>query len=184
MASAYSTSFPFPEFNKWNSTEQDQYYNFGINATLTLIPKKFIITGGYNASLGYTTIQTGNPAFVPTFVGPVPATATAINATAFTWNQVRNIFQTARVVAKFYVTEKLSVRGGFAWEGYSEKDFARDPMQQFMGFYENVPASPVLQPPFGYTSSLSSAGIQSVYLGATVPGYNAYVVSGYVRYDF
>jgi hypothetical protein len=77
-------------------------------------------------------------------------------------------------VGRYRLTEKLQVRGGLAYERYTEKDFARDPMQPFMGFYEQaVPGGP-----------LQAAGIQSVYLGATQPNYEAYIFSGFVRYQF
>jgi hypothetical protein len=69
------------------------------------------------------------------------------------------------------------LRGGFAYERYSEKDYARDPMQPFMGLYE-----------VSFTqagaSTLNAAGIQSTYLGATSPGYETYILSAFVRYEF
>jgi hypothetical protein len=73
--------------------------------------------------------------------------------------------QTVRVIAKYRVTEKLSVRSGFAYERYNEKDWARDPMQAFMGNYDSTTpgGAPVTQ------------GVQSVWLGATRPNYERHL---------
>jgi hypothetical protein len=174
MASRYVTDFTTAAgnnpVNDWKSKSKDEFYNFGVNAVLDIIPKKFNITLGYSASLGYTTMTTSNPNFVP----PPSPPGTNAAATAYYWDKVFNVLQTFRIVAKYFVTEKLSLRGGFASERFSEKDFARDPMQPFMGFYEQaVPNGPPV-----------AAGIQSVYLGATVPSYEAYTLSGFVRYEF
>jgi len=151
--------------NNWISTDKDEFHNVGVNATLDIIPKKFNVTLGYNAAFGYTTIKTSNPNF---------SAATSSSATAYPWDKVFNVLQTFRITAKYNLTEKLSLRGGFAYERYAEKDFARDPMQPFMGVYDQaVPGGPLV-----------SSAIQSVFLGATVPSYESYTLSGSVRYEF
>jgi len=153
--------------NNWISTDKDEFHNVGANATLDIIPKKFNVTLGYNAALGYTTIKTSNPNFN---VGG----ATNASATAYPWDKVFNVLQTFRITAKYNLTEKLSLRAGFAYERYAEKDFARDPMQPFMGLYDQaVPGGPLV-----------SSAVQSVFLGATVPSYESYTLSGSVRYEF
>jgi hypothetical protein len=172
MASRYLVGGAFPGIpaNDWKSKSKDQFHNVGVNATVDIVPKKFNVTLGYSVTFGYTTIKTSNPNFV---LGG-GAAGTQASATAYNWDQVSNILQTFKIVGKYRVTEKLSLQGGFAYERYTEKDFARDPMLPFMGFYEQaVPGGP-----------LQAAGIQSVYLGATVPNYEAYILSAFVRYDF
>jgi len=77
-------------------------------------------------------------------------------------------------VGRYRLTEKLQVRGGFAYERYNERDFARDPMRPFMGDFEMVTP----------TGPIPNTGIQSVWLGATKPNYEAYIFSGFVRYQF
>lgn len=157
--------------NDWVSKSKDEFHNVGLNAVVDLVPKKFDVTLGYTVSFGYTTIRTSNPTSPPT----TPATATSSNASAFDWDKVFNVLQTARVVARYRFTERFQVRLGYAYERYTERDFARDPMQPFMGDYER--ATPT-------STSLISAGLQSVYLGATQPNYEANVFSFLVRYDF
>ena len=168
MVSRYLVGGVFPGIpaNDWNSKSKDQFHNVGVNAVATLVPKKFDVTLGYAVTFGYTSFRTANPNFV--------AGTTQASATAYNWDQVSNILQTVKVVAKYRVTEKFSLRGGFAYERYTERDFARDPMQPFMGGYEQaVPGGPPIP-----------AGIQSVYLGATQPSYEAFIFSVFVRYEF
>ena len=108
-------------------------------------------------TFGYTTIKAENlnPAF----------TTRALN-----YDRIQNILQTVKIVGRYRLTERLSVRGGFAYERYDERNFARDPMQPFLGYYD--------------TSTSNSTGIQSVYLGATTPNYESYTIAGFVRYEF
>ena len=79
-------------------------------------------------------------------------------------------------MGRYRLTEKLQVRGGLAYERYTERDWARDPMQPFMGNLDSdrpiPPGVPV------------AAGVQSVWLGATRPNYEAYILGGFVRYQF
>jgi len=166
MQSEYSsTATALVPANDWISTDKDEFHNVGVNATLDFIPKKFSVTLGYNVALGYTTIKTSNPNF---------SAATSPSATAYYWDKVFNVLQTFRITSKYSITEKLSLRGGFAYERYAEKDFARDPMQPFMGFYDQaVPGGPLV-----------ASAVQSVFLGATVPSYEAYIFSAFVRYEF
>ncbi len=185
--------------NDWKTKSTDNFYTIGLNATFDILPKKFIVTAGYNASIGYTYTQNFNPNFGVTPAGLTSAQTTSPNVAgycatctnqsgfAYHWDTVRNVFQTAKIVAKYFITEKLSVRGGFAWQGYSEHNFALDPMQQFMGLTEITPTNfnKTTGLTQGFFGSTTGAGnIQSNWLGATVPGYNAYIVSGFVRYDF
>jgi hypothetical protein len=138
-----------------------------------LIPKKFDVTLGYAVTFGYTTInaRNTNPAYTP----PTITAASTSTTQAFDWDKINNILHTFKIVGRYRLTEKLQVRAGFAYERYKERDFARDPMQPFMGAFERVtPTSP-----FPIT-----AGIQSVYLGATQPNYEAYILSAFVRYEF
>ena len=123
-------------------------------------------------TLGYTTIRTAN-----TGAGFTPPAITATSTStpqAFDWDKIHNILQTLRVVARYRITEKLQARLGYAFEWCNERDFARDPMQPFMGDFEMV--SP--------TGPTPNAGIQSVFLGATQPSYEAYIFSAFVRYEF
>ena len=175
MASRYLPGGAFPGIsaNNWNSTSKDEFQNFGVHATVVLIPKKFDIDLGYTVALGYTTFNNSNPNFDNTNPNPALRTANP-QAIAYGWNKVENVMQTVRVIAKYRVTEKLSLRSGFAYERYNEKDWARDPMQAFMGNYDSTTPNgpPVTQ------------GVQSVWLGATRPNYEAYIFSGFVRYEF
>ena len=68
-----------------------------------------------------------------------------------------------------------SLRGGFAYERYTEQNWARDPMQPFMGYYDSTTS-----PNITYTTQ----GAQSVWLGATKGNYESYTFAGFVRYDF
>ncbi len=124
---------------------------------------------GTTPHFGYTTIKNASTNFV---AGAVTPPATALNAIGYYWDKVFNITQTFKFVAKYLLTEKLSLRGGFAYERYSEKNYAKDPMQPFMGIYDYRP------------QTLNAGGIQSVYLGATSPGYETYILSAFVRYEF
>lgn len=172
MATRYLVGGVFPGIsaNDWKSKSKDQFHNVGVNAVVTLVPKKFDVTLGYAVTFGYTDITTANPNFVP----GGGATGTQASATAYNWDQVRNILQTFKIIGKYRLTEKFSLRGGFAYERYSDRDFARDPMQPFMGGYERaVPGGPPV-----------NAGILSVYLGSTQPSYESYIFSFLVRYDF
>jgi len=170
MTSRYNVGgvLPGSPFNDWRSKSKDQFYNVGLNAIVDIVPKKFDITLGYAVSFGYTTFQNSNPNLNAGGVTSVP------QATAYSWDKVQNVLQNFRFVAKYHVTEKLSLRGGFAYERANERNWATDPMQPFMGNYDSdrPGGAPITQ------------GVQSVYLGATQPNYEAYIVSGFVRYAF
>jgi len=84
--------------------------------------------------------------------------------------------QTAKIVARYRLTEKLMLRGGFAYERYTERDWARDPMQPFMGNLDSDRPIPPGVP--------QAVGVQSVWLGATRSNYEAYILGGFVRYEF
>ncbi len=166
--------------NNWESKTKDEFHNVGVNAVLDIVPKKFDVTLGYVVTLGYSTFANSNPNFVdpgtatcPTS-GAAPAYTCVPQAKAYDWDKVFNVLQTFKIVGRYRFTEKLSARGGFAYERYTEKDFARDPMQPFMGLYDS-------DRPGG---GLISYGLQSVWLGATQPSYEAYIFGGFVRYDF
>jgi len=127
---------------------------------------------GYAVTFGYTTIRAKNVG--PGYSPPVLTSSSTSTTQAFDWDKIFNVLQTVKVVGRYRLTEKLSVRGGFAYERYTERDFARDPMQPFMGDFEMV--SP--------TGPTPNAGIQSAWLGATQPNYEAYIFSAFVRYEF
>ncbi len=160
--------FPGASFNDWQSKTKDEFHNVGLNATLDIVPKRFSVTTGYTVSFGYTTFHNSNPHL------DEGGTTNSPQATAFSWDKVYNVLQTAKVVAKFNVTEKLSLRGGFAYERATERNWATDPMQPFLGTFDSTSpgGAPVAQ------------GVQSVWLGATQPNYEAYIFSGFVRYAF
>lgn len=142
--------------NDFESKSKDEFHIVGLGAIVDVIPKIFDINLGYSVSFGYTTIKATN-------LNPAFTTA------AGNFDKIQNVLQTFRIVGRYRLTEKLSMRGGFAYERYNERNFARDPMQTYLGFID---------------SSTSAAASQSVYLGATVPNYEAYIVSALVRYDF
>ncbi len=153
--------------NDWTSKSKDEFHNLGANATVTLIPKKLFFDLGYIVTFGYTTIKNANvvnpPATPSTSAPGVPPN----NATAVPWDKVFNVLQTVKVMARYNFTEKFQARLGFAYERYNERDFARDPLQPFMGGVDT-----------------SSAGITSVFLGAAQPNYEAYITSFLLRYAF
>ena len=169
MASRYLPGGTFPGIpdNNWNTNTEDEYQNIGLSATVTVVPKKFIVNLGYFVNFGYTTFDNWNPS-------PSAATASP-NATAFPWDRVYNVLQTFRISGKYYLTDKLSVRGSFAYEHSSERNWATDPMQPFMGNFDST-TSPAFTP--------TAQGVQSVWLGARNPNYTAYIIGGAVRYDF
>ena len=160
--------FPGASFNDWKTKTKDEFYNVGVNATVDIIPKKFDIVLGYAVNFGYTTFDNSNPNLTASTAVP--------QAIAYGWDKVFNVMQTAKIVARYHLTERLSLRGGFAYERYTERDWARDPMQPFMGNLDSdrpiPPGVPV------------AAGVQSVWLGATRPNYEAYILGGFVRYQF
>lgn len=170
MASRYLVGgvFPGSPFNDWTSRSKDQFYNVGLNAIVDIVPKKFGVTLGYAVSFGYTTYQNSNPNLNAGGTTNVP------QALAYSWDRVQNVLQSFRFIARYLVTEKLSLRGGFAYERANERNWATDPMQPFMGNYDSdrPGGAPITQ------------GVQSVWLGATQPNYEAYILSGFVRYDF
>ena len=140
--------------NDFESTSRDQFHIVGVGAILDVIPKIFDVNLGYSVSFGYTTIKAQNlsPAFT---------------TRAGDFDRIQNVLQTFRIVGRYRLTEKLSVRGGFAYERYNEHNFAKDPMLAFMGNYDR-----------------SGTGILANWVGATVPNYEAYITSFFVRYDF
>lgn len=174
LQSRYRTPTDNTQGNDWLTQSTDEFQTLGLNLILTAIPKKLDFTLGYALSLGYTTINTNNavvPPATPSSTSPAPpGTAPGItpnNATAFNWDKVENVLQTIKIVGRYLITEKLQARLGFAYEWYTEKDFARDPMAPFVGDVDN-----------------SNAGIQIVTLGARVPNYDAFIFSAFLKYDF
>lgn len=153
--------------NDWESKSKDEFHTLGVNATLDLVPKKFDVTLGYAVSFGYTTIRTKNLTVPPATPSSSLAGITPNNATAFDWDKVQNVLQTVKVVGNYHFTEKFSARLGYASERYTEHDFARDPLKAFMGDVDTA-----------------NAGIQSVFLGATQPNFEAHILSFLLRYDF
>ena len=181
MASRYLVGGTFPGFsyNDWKSKSKDEFHNVGVNAVVSIVPKKFDVTLGYGVTFGYTTFQNSNPNFVTPAAScpntpPAPAYTCVPQAKAYDWDKVFNVLQTVKVVAKYRLTEKLSLRGGFAYERYNERNWATDPMAPFMGNYDSdrPGGSPI------------AAGVQSVWLGATQPNHEAYILGFLVRYDF
>jgi MtrB/PioB family decaheme-associated outer membrane protein len=171
-------------FNDWSTKVKDEFHNFGLSATFDIVPKKFIITAGYSAALGYTTYDNRNLNLVgPSALNacpaapPAPAVTCNPQAVAFNWDRIFNVNQTLRIVGKYFVTERLSLRGGFAYERYTERNWTTDPMQPFMGNYDATA-------PGGAAATFTAQGSQSVWLGATVPNYEAYIWAGFVRYQF
>lgn len=140
--------------NDFESTSKDDFHILSLGAVIDVIPKKFDINLGYAVTFGYTTIEANNlnPGFT---------------TRAGNFDKIQNVLQTAKVVARYRLTEALSVRGGFAYERFNERNFARDPMAPFMGAYDS-----------------SNTSIQSVWLGATTPNYESYTFAGFVRYEF
>ena len=153
--------------NDWESKSKDEFHTVGLNAVLGLIPKKLDVTLGYAVTFGYTTIRTANLTVPPTTPSSALAGITPNNASAFDWDKIYNVLQTVKVVAKYRLTEKFQARLGYAYERYTERDFARDPLKAFMGDVDTA-----------------NAGIQSVFLGATQPNYEAHILSFLLRYDF
>jgi MtrB/PioB family decaheme-associated outer membrane protein len=142
----------------FESKSKDEFHTVGVGAVLDLVPKRFDINLSYGVTFGYTTIR-----------------ATNLNAatTAGDWDKLQNVLQTVKIVGRYRLTEKLSVRGGFAYERYNERNFALDPMQPFLGYYDT-----------SCSSRSSTCASQSVFLGATTPNYESYTLGGVVRYDF
>lgn len=153
--------------NDWESTSKDEFHNLGVNATIDIVPKKFSITLGDMVTFGYTTIRARNLTNPPTTPSTTVPPAPVNNATALNYDKIYNILLTGKVVATYNVTEKLRARLGYAYERYLERDFARDPMQAFMG-----------------GTDFSTGGIQSVFLGATQPNYEAHIISFLLKYAF
>ena len=153
--------------NDWESKSKDDFHTLGLNTTLDLIPKKFDLTLGYAATFGFTRITTRNLTIPPASVSNNGPGTPPNNATARDWDKISNVLHTIKVVGRYHVTDKLQARLGYAYERYEEGDFARDPMKPFMGDVDG-----------------STAGIQSVFLGATQPNYEAHILSFFLRYGF
>jgi MtrB/PioB family decaheme-associated outer membrane protein len=151
--------------NDWDSRSKDEFHTVGLSAGFDLGPKKFTISLGYALTFGRTTIRSDNLGR-PT-VGTTGSAAGVVTATALDFDQVRNVLHTFRFVARYQLTKSLSARLGYAYERYTEKDLARDPLSPFVG-----------------TLDTSNAGIQSVFLGATQPNYEAHIASFVLRYEF
>jgi MtrB/PioB family decaheme-associated outer membrane protein len=142
--------------NPFETKSKDEFHIVNVGAILDIVPKKLDLNLGYGVTFGYTTIDNTN--LLPTCAG-----ATC----AFRYDKIQNVLQIVRVVARYRLTNKLSIRGGFAYERFTERNFALDPMLAYMGFYDT-----------------SAASSQSVWLGGTIPNYEAYILSGFVRYQF
>ncbi len=136
----------------WQSDSRDQFHIFDVGTTLNLVPKRLSLTLDYGVTFGYSDIK---------------GRGLAPGSTAGDFPRVDNVLQTARITALYRLTDKLSLRGGFAYERYTERNFLLDPMQPFMGFYDP-----------------SASGAASVWLGANAPNYEAYIFSALVRYEF
>jgi MtrB/PioB family decaheme-associated outer membrane protein len=141
--------------NAFKTRSNDQFNILSVGAIMDVIPKKLDLNLSYGVTFGYTDINSGN-----LYAGCVGA------ACAFGYPTVQNVQQAARAVARYHLTEKLSLRGGFAYERFSERNFARDPMAPFMGYFDT-----------------STAGSQSVWLGATTPSYETYTIAAFLRYE-
>jgi len=165
--SRYRTTTVDTSGNDWESTSKDEFHTVGLNAVVDLVPKKLDVTLGYAVTFGYTTIRTRNLTVPPTTPSSALPGITPNNATAFDWDKIYNVLQTVKVVGRYRITEKFQARLGYAYERYTERDFARDPMKPFMGDVDTA-----------------NAGIQSVFLGATQPNYDAHILSFRLRYDF
>jgi hypothetical protein len=147
--------------NDWQGKSLDDFHIVSLGAVVDVIPKKFDITLGYAVTFGYTKIQNSN---LNAAGCPAPGTA---NTCAYDYPRIDNVLQTAKIIGRYRLTEKLSLRGGFAYERFNERNFLRDPMQPFTGYYDT-----------------SGGGISSVWLGATTPNYESYTIAGFVRYEF
>lgn len=143
--------------NDWESKNKDEYHTLNLGATADLIPKKLDLSLGYSIALGFTVVDSKN-------LGAHTAGASSL---ATDRDRVSNILQTIRLMARYHFTEKFQARLGYTFERYTERDFARDPMQPWMG---NV--------------DTSTAGTQSVFLGATQPSYESHTVGFSLRYGF
>lgn len=147
--------------NDWQSTSKDDFHIVSVGAVIDVIPKKFDINLGYGVTFGYTNIDSNN-----LYAAGCPAPGTA-STCAYDYDKIQNVLQTAKIVGRYRLTEKLSLRGGFAYERFNERNYARDPMAPFMGAFDT-----------------STGSIQSVWLGATTPNYESYTFAGFVRYEF
>ena len=148
MASRYLgwRSVPGFSYNNWNSTSKDEFQNIGVHAAVPH-PQEVRRRPGLSIGFGYTTFRIAKPNLNQGGTTAVPS------AIAYGWNKVENVMQTVRVIAKYRVTEKLSVRSGFAYERYEEKDWARDPMQAFMGNYDPTTPGGARNSPKGFSRS-------------------------------
>lgn len=156
-----TTTYDFAA-NDWESDSEDFFHTVGVNADFNVIPKKLKITAGYAITFGQTKIDASNLG-TPTLATTGSASNLA-GAQAVDWPRVDNVLQTVKVVARYFFTQKLSARLGYAYERYTERNFALDPMQPYMGNIDSGAITP--------------------FLGATQPNYEAHILSLLLKYAF
>jgi opacity protein-like surface antigen len=127
----------------------------GVN--LMIIPKRLDLTLGYRFSFGRSKqsvagepggAASGEPA-------PVPTT--------------ENKFHVLNAVTSFYLTPQWTLKLGYQYERYAEKDFTTDGV------------SPSLA---NFTTNTAAADVRSIVLGAQHPNYEAHIVAFSVGYKF
>ncbi len=144
----------------FESSSKDLFHIINVGAVLDLIPKRFDLTLDYGVTFGYTQMDNRN------FDGANVGCTTGANC-ALDYPRIDNVLQTARIIGRYRLTERLSVRSGLAYERYNERIWSLDPMRPFLGDFDT-----------------SSAGVASTFLGAIVPNYESFTFGGVVRYEF
>ncbi|RPI11334.1 MAG: MtrB/PioB family decaheme-associated outer membrane protein [Zetaproteobacteria bacterium] len=129
--------------------------NAGLN--VVVIPSRLDLSLGYQFSFGQSKYEfsstpggaaTGEPAALP---------------------EVENTFHIFNVVASYFLTKQWTLKLGYQYERYSEKDFTTDTIQP------SVAAVP---------GTTAAADLRSIVLGAKHPAYEAHIVAMSVAYRF
>ena len=127
----------------------------GLN--LMIIPKRLDLTLGYRFSFGRSKQS----------VAGVPGGAAAGEPGAVPTTE--NQFHVLNAVTSFHLTPQWTLKLGYQYERYTEKDFTTDGV------------SPSLA---NFTTNTSAADVRSIVLGAQHPPYEAHIVAFSVVYKF
>jgi len=125
---------------------------------LDIIPKRLDLSAGYRFSFGRSKYA---------LAGVPGGTASGEPAPV---EDMTNLFHVVNVVARYFLTPNWTLKLGYQYERYDEKDFTTD------GIPQALAGLPV--------SAISQADARSIILAGTHPPYEAHIVAFSLAYKF
>ncbi len=139
--------------NDWTSRVRDKVDTWGVGTELALIPDRLSIDASYSFSLARSPNTTSS------------AAGGEVDGDGVSFPTVRNRLHQLSTTATYTLSEQVSLRVGYAFEKYSQSDFATDNLEPFMG---------AVDPQAG----------NSVFLAGTSPDYEAHIATFTMAYRF